>query len=137
MVAVFAIPSLFAYLGIHVFARTIGNQRTCRWADVDNIKTQTHINIPKTKGSECKFIKEQNANMAFFDINKDKVNIGEYINQNKFKALETDSLVVFELFLGMDSIVNQDVFTDLYYSKGENWQALLNKSTGRLWITID
>ena len=129
------------YLGLYAFVRTIYNQRSCVWANIDNIEMHANIDIPKIKDSQCKYIKEQNVKMSHFDIDNNNVDMDRYINLNKFKKLKTKTDIAFEHFLEMDDhITNTTILADLYFTKGseqgETWQTLFNKSTGKLWVTI-
>jgi hypothetical protein len=79
--------------------------------------------------------------MARFDINEEKVDMNRYIKRNAFKKLNSTADVSFDELLKRG--VNIDALKssqDLYYTKGsyggEIWQALLNNSTGQLWVTI-
>ena len=69
------------------------------------------------------------------------VNMDRYIERNEFQKLEAKTDVEFEQFLKIDnSLADASTSADLYYTKGsykeETWQSLLDKPTGRLWVTL-
>jgi len=44
-------------LGIRGFTHLVYSQRSCEWANIDNIELHTHIDIPKIKGCDCEYKK--------------------------------------------------------------------------------
>lgn len=129
------------YLGLRKFTRSIYSQRTCEWANIDNIELHTEIDIPKIKKCDCEYKKEQNIKMARFDIDERNVDINSYIKANNFKKLNSTADVSFDDILKMETNVKELMSSpDLFYTKGsyngETWQTLLENSTGRLWVTI-
>ncbi|PBQ30357.1 hypothetical protein CNR22_00795 [Sphingobacteriaceae bacterium] len=128
------------YFGFRQFAHSIYLQRTCEWANIDNLEMHTGIDIPKIKSSECKYEKAQNTKLARFDLDK-SVEMNAYLQRNKFKKLEKLTGIDFGTFLdGAQINTSLSQTSELYYMEGfyetENWKGLLDKSTGKLWITL-
>lgn len=129
------------YLGLQQFSKSIYSQRTCEWANIDNIELHTGVNIPKIKKFDCEYQKKQNTKKACFDVDKRNVDIDSYIKENNFKKLNSTTVVSFADFLKRETnIYDLMSSSDLFYSKGsykgEAWQTLLDSATGRLWVTI-
>jgi len=129
------------YFGLNQLARTIYNQRTCEWANIDNIEMHAQVDIPEIVAYYCRYEEETNTKKARFDIDKVNVDMDRYIEFNNFNKLKTSIDISFEELLQIESnptdLVNS---SDLYYTKGfydgETWQTLLDSSTGKLWVTV-
>lgn len=129
------------YFGLRQFTRSIYSQRTCEWANIDNIEMHAEIDIPKIIKCDCEYKKEQNTKMARFDLDMGNVDMDRYIKINNFKKLNSTADVSFDDLLTKETNLDELISSsDLYYTKGsykgEIWQTLLDNSTGRLWVTI-
>jgi hypothetical protein len=134
--------SCLGYFGLRHFTRSVYSQRTCEWANIDNIELHTRVDIPKIITCDCEYQKEQNTKMARFDIDKDNVDMDHYVKVNKFKKLDSKEEILFDELLNReDNPADLVSSSDLYFTKGnsdgETWQTLLDYSTGRLWVTIN
>lgn len=130
------------YFGLRHFTHSVYSQRTCEWANIDNIELHTQVDIPKIITCDCEYRKVENTKMARFDIDKVNVDMDHYIKVNKFKKLNSkDDILYDELLKGEGNSADLVSSSDLYYTKGssdgETWQTLLDYSTGRLWVTIN
>jgi hypothetical protein len=130
-----------AFFGLRQLTRSIYSQRTCDWANIDNIEMHAGVDIPNIKTCDCEYNKGQNTKAARFDLDKGSVDMNRYIKINNFKKLNSTSDISFDELLKKDVNFDQLMSSaDLYYTKGsyqgETWQTLLDNSTGRLWVTI-
>lgn len=129
------------YVGVKQFTRFIYNQRSCEWANIDNIEMHTKVDIPKIKKCDCEYKKDQNTKMARFDLDNENIEMDKYIKINNFKKLNSTTDLSSDDLLKKEANVDKLISSsDLYYTKGSNkgetWQTLLDNSTGRLWVTI-
>lgn len=129
------------YFGFKILTHSIYNQKTCEWANVDNIEMHTSINIPKIKTCDCKYIENQNSKIATFEINSKQILSDNYIIKNNFKKWEPNNTIKFDINLKLksnfDRIKND---SEIYYNTGatknEYWQSILDLTSGNLYIII-
>ena len=129
-------------VGFKMFTHSIFKQRTCDWANIDNIELHTQIDIPDIITYACNYKRELNTKMTRFDLDLTKLDLTNYIHQNNFKRLTKPTEFILEKFLNMNN--NADEFlsnSNLYYTYGsshqEYWQALLDNVAGKLWVIIE
>ena len=129
---------MVVFFAFRSFVSSIRNQRTCEWANIDNIELHAHIDIPKVTTWDCDYEKEINTKKAHFTIDKKDFDINGYIQTYNLKKLTAQSEVVFDSFLNMasDSVARQDYYYKKGAQDGEKWEILLDKNTGQLWVTI-
>ncbi|MES2478490.1 MAG: hypothetical protein V4561_05360 [Bacteroidota bacterium] len=130
-----------SYFGLRQFTRSIYKQRTCEWANIDNIEMHAEVDVPKIKTFDCIYKKELNTKMAMFEIDKANVDMDRYIKLNNFRKLNSVNEISFDNILKKETNVDSLMASpDLYYTKGsykgETWQTILDNSSGRLWVTI-
>jgi hypothetical protein len=130
------------FLGLNRYIRSIYNQRTCEWANIDNIELHAEIDIPDILNCDCSYKKELNTKMASFDLDMKNLDMKNYIQRNKFKRLIEPSEISFDKLLNIKMDPDDIVHTnEVYYTKGtykgETWQTLLDNQTGKLWVTIE
>jgi len=142
-VAIIALVSLFTvcvftFLGFTAFVSSIRNQRTCEWANIDNIELHAHIDVPKVTKWDCNYDKANNIKKAAFTIDRNNFNLNEYIQTYNLKKLNSATELKYDRFLNLEK--ESLTSSDLYYKKnplgGERYDVLLDKKTGRLWVTI-
>ena len=130
---------VLAVLGFRGFVNSIRNQRTCEWANIDNIELHAHIDVPRVTKWDCDYEKVSNTKRASFTVDKKNVNIDEYIKNYHFKKLHSPTDFEDGRFLNL----NKESLggADLYYKKnpadGERFDVLFDKATARLWVTIE
>ncbi len=130
---------VFAFMGFRGFVNSIRDQRTCDWANIDNIELHAHIDVPKIVKWDCDYEKVSNTKRASFTIDKNSFDLNTYIQGYNLKKINHSTELEYGRFLNMkkDSLVG----SDLYYKKskpgGERYDVILDKETGRLWITIE
>ena len=57
-------------LGLRSLVISIANQRTCEWANIDNIEINAKINIPSIIDSDCVYLESINTKKAYFEFNQ-------------------------------------------------------------------
>ncbi|MBC7885520.1 MAG: hypothetical protein H7X99_08595 [Saprospiraceae bacterium] len=128
------------FLGFLKFTRSIHQQRSCEWANIDNIELHTGIDIPKILTSDCEYNKKLNTKTASFSIDTGNVDISKYILRNKFNKIQAMTGFGLEELLKNEHIAGLKSTSGLYYAKGsslgETWQSILENPTGKLWVTI-
>lgn len=122
------------------FIRAIYNQRTCEWANIDNIEMHTQIDIPKIKTCSCNYNAKKNTKMAQFDLEKNDIVFKKYIKKNNFQKLKSTATISKDSFKTENGKAFQNT-SSLYFTKGtyktETWQILLDTTSGKLWILIN
>ena len=79
-------------LSFKLLVKHIYNRRDCERFNIDNIELRTGIDIPKIKTVDCTCDENQGIKSSTFQIDKEFVNIDEYIEKNNFK--EEDGLFI-------------------------------------------
>ncbi|MNV84627.1 hypothetical protein D3C71_1785140 [compost metagenome] len=99
------------------------------------------VDIPEVISNQCRYVPEENTKMTRFVIDPKKVNLDEYIPKNNLKkSAAPDSLTINELLKEPGDLKDLQQSPDLYIRegsyKGETWIVILDKKTGKLWVTI-
>ena len=122
--------------GLKTLVVSIANQRTCEWANIDNIELNAKINIPSIIDSNCKYSEAVNTKKAYFKFNLTDFDTDGYIEINKLKRLKSKHIGVDLLNFNTDSLK----FDMLYYKsrkgKKSNSYVLFDKNKGQLWVSI-
>lgn len=131
------------HFGLRGFARLIYQQRTCEWANIDNIEMHTDINIPDIIACNCEYTKYTNTKHSQFLVDKKKVNINQYIIKNNFRKLTSESNNILANFHTTQKDFRSPNLSEtaVLYSKqsdqNDKWIALLDSSMGILWVYIE
>lgn len=143
LIVLLAIGLLFtgAYFGIRNYTQSIYHQRSCEWSSIDNVEMHAEVDIPEVISNQCRYVPEENTKMTRFVIDPKKVNLDEYIPKNNLKkSAAPDSLTINELLKEPGDLKDLQQSPDLYIRegsyKGETWIVILDKKTGKLWVTI-
>ena len=56
-------------LGLRSLVISIANQRTCEWANIDNIEINAKINIPSIIDSDSVYLESINTKKEYFEFN--------------------------------------------------------------------
>ena len=127
---------LVAILGLRTLVVSIANQRTCEWANIDNIEINAKINIPSIIDSDCVYLESINTKKAYFEFNLADFDSDRYIEDNKLKELDSMYPEIDFINFHTDSLK----FDVLYYKskkgKKSNSYALFDKNKGVLWVSI-
>jgi hypothetical protein len=77
----------------------------------------------------------------FYNINKNDVNLTQYIIKNNFIKLGPNQSIISDFKSFKISPVDCKSFSEFYYKKSsigeDNWKMILNKTSGQLWIIIE
>ncbi|MNJ84648.1 hypothetical protein D3C87_21060 [compost metagenome] len=130
-----------AYFGIRNYTRSIYDQRSCEWSSIDNIEMYAEVDIPEVISNQCEYVPEKNMKMARFVIDRKNVNLDEYIPKNNLrKSALPDSLIINDLLKEPGDEKELRESRELYIREGaykrETWIIILDKKTGKLWVTI-
>ena len=87
---------------------------------------------------DCNYEKENNTKKAFFIINRANIDIDKYIeSQNLIKLSSKNELEPNRYFnLSKDSLGDADLYHKENSSSGVTSAVLLDKTSGKLWVTI-
>ena len=132
------ILSVFTFFGFRSFVSSIQSQRNCEWANIDNIEMHAHIDIPKLIKWDCDYEEALNIKRASFTINQHNFDMDHYIESNELTKFTSDAMPGQGIFLNLeqDSLNNADLYIRNSLFNGEKADILLDKSTGKLWVTI-
>ena len=123
-------------LGLRTFVISIANQRTCEWANIDNIEINAKINIPSIIDSHCVYQESTNTKKAYFEFNLADFDADYYTEVNKLKKLDSKYPEIDFINFNTDSLK----FDMLYYKsrnrKKSNSYVLFDKNNGVLWVSI-
>ena len=127
---------LVAILGLRTFVISIANQRTCEWANIDNIEINAKINIPSIIDSDCVYLESINTKKAYFEFNLADFDGDHYIEVNKFKNLESKHTEFDFINFNIDSLTIDVLYYKSKKGKKSNSYALFDKNKGVLWVSI-
>ena len=123
-------------LGLRTFVISIANQRTCEWANIDNIEINAKINIPSIIDSDCVYLESINTKKAYFEFNLADFDGDHYIEVNKFKNLESKHTEFDFINFNIDSLTIDVLYYKSKKGKKSNSYALFDKNKGVLWVSI-
>lgn len=123
-------------LGLRTLVVSIANQRTCEWANIDNIEVNARIDVPSIIDSDCEYLEAINTKKAYFEFDLADFDADRYIEVNKLKKLNSKYPEIDFINFNSDSLK----FDMLYYKsrngKNSNSYALFDKNKGQLWVSI-
>lgn len=143
---IIALTGIFAFCTLVVFgyvslANSFREQRNCEWANIDNIELHAHINIPKVESADCdcSYDEMTNTKKSIFTVKKYALNLDKYIKRNKLKKLNNLSEIDFNRFLNLekDFLADANLYYRLNSSNEEHSDILFDKTSGKLWVTIN
>jgi len=128
--------ALVIIIGLRTLVMSIANQRTCEWANIDNIELNARIDVPSIIDSDCEYLEAINTKKAYFAFDLVDFDADRYIEVNKLKKLNTKYPEIDFINFNSDSLK----FDMLYYKsrngKNSNSYALFDKNKGQLWVSI-
>ena len=132
----FLLIALVLIIGLRTLVMSIANQRTCEWANIDNIELNAGIDVPSIIDSDCEYLKAINTKKAYFEFDLADFDADRYIEVNKLKKLNSKCPEIDFVNLHTDSLK----FDMLYYKSRNGIKstsyALFDKNKGQLWISI-
>jgi hypothetical protein len=128
--------ALVLIIGLRTLVMSIANQRTCEWANIDNIEINARIDVPSIIDSDCEYLEVINTKKAYFEFDLADFDADRYIEVNKLKRLNSK---YFEI-----DFINFNIYSlkfDMLYYKSRNGKnfnsyALFDKNKGQLWVSI-
>lgn len=126
----------------YFLTRCMRSERSCEWANIDNLELHTGINIPKVISSDCDYITSRNVKYASFALSRDDVQFAYYIKNNNLEKLvlsdtsKFDSLFKVKAGFMLSGHGQQSLFYKIGDSQEAKWQLLLDSSNAKLWIMI-
>ena len=128
--------ALVLIIGLRTLVMSIANQRTCEWANIDNIELNAKVDIPSILDSDCEYLDTINTKKAYFKFDPTHFDSDYYIQVNQLKSLDTKHT-------GID-FINFNIYSlkfDMLYYKSRNGKnfnsyALFDKNKGILWVSI-
>jgi len=128
--------ALVLITGLRTLVMSIANQRTCEWANIDNIELNARIDVPSIIDSDCEYLEVINTKKAYFEFDLADFDADRYIEVNKLKRLNSK---YFEI-----DFINFNIYSlkfDMLYYKSRNGKnfnsyALFDKNKGQLWVSI-
>ena len=90
---------MIVILGFRGLVSSIRNQRTCEWANIDNIEIHAHIDVPKVTKWDCNYEKDRNTKKAFFIIDRQNFDFNKYVKTYKFRKVLSATEVEYDRFL--------------------------------------
>ena len=137
--AVIIIVIVGAFQGLKAFVGSIHDQRSCEWANIDNIEMHAKLDIPKVIKSDCNYSEHTNTKMAYFELDSTALNTENYIQANGLTKMDDTSQVDSQKYLNLDKNFTGDLA--FYFRKNsyqlENTYILLDTSSHKLWVTIE
>ena len=128
--------ALVLIIGLRTLVMSIANQRTCEWANIDNIELNARIDVPSIIDSDCEYLEVINTKKAYFEFDLADFDADRYIEVNKLKRLNSK---YFEI-----DFINFNIYSlkfDMLYYKSRNGKnfnsyALFDKNKGQLWVSV-
>ena len=133
--SIIALIALVLALG-YFFVKSIINQRTCEWANIDNIEVHAKVNVPSIEGSDCQYNESTNVKRAKFALSP--LDMTAYIAQNKLQSFQEGMPIDEDTFLSFEQDSHEDanLFGKHVSLGGKEAYALLDSATRELWVTI-
>lgn len=126
-------------IGFILLTISIGDQRNCDWAIIDNVEIHAMINIPKISSSDCQYIEETKTKRTYFELNKEVLSISDYLKENNLIKMDSTVAIDTGTFLNLDITTLDKSF--LYFRKNTSEKGrsyiLCDKSSHKLWVTIE
>lgn len=122
--------------GLRTLVVSIANQRTCEWANIDNIELNAKIDVPSIIDSDCMYLESINTKKAYFEFNLNDFDADHYIEVNKLKRLKSKHTGVDFLNFNIDSLKLDMLYYKSRNGKKSNSYVLFDKNKGQIWVSI-
>lgn len=127
---------LIIIFGLQLLVVSIANQRTCEWANIDNIELNAKIDIPSILDSECDYLKAINTKKAYFQFDLADFDMDRYIEVNKLKKLNSQYPEIDFINFNSDSLSVGAIYFKLRTGDNSNSYVLFDQNKGQLWVSI-
>lgn len=133
---VVAILSL-AFFAVKNVVENIASSNDCGMFNLDHIEMRAAVDIPSSTTVDCHYDDAKRRNTTIFDVDRQSLDLGEYIRKFDFKQVESAP----ENFVEFDSKGVSSVSpSSLYLRQGETpttaYSMLLDTKSGRLWVDL-
>lgn len=135
--------ALLLLAGCYGLGKIILHANNCEAFMIDNTEVHTHINVPEIDSIDCNYQPKTKWKRVYFVINKAKESMQAYINFSEFKQLSAlGDIKPNDFFRYNQDTFRQQVhkrslfYKEHSYADGEQYKALLDTSTGQVWINI-
>ena len=98
------ILGLVFILGLRSLVVSIANQRTCEWANIDNIELNAKVDIPSILDSDCEYLDTINTKKAYFRFDPTHFDSDYYIEVNQLKSLDSKDTGIDFINFNTDSL---------------------------------
>jgi hypothetical protein len=127
---------LIIIFGLRLLVVSIANQRTCEWANIDNIELNAKIDIPSILDSECDYLKAINTKKAYFQFDLADFDMDRYIEVNKLKKLNSQYPEIDFINFNSDSLSVGAIYYKLRTGDNSNSYVLFDQNKGQLWVSV-
>lgn len=140
LVFVFPILAILMISGYMVLKTIAYHSCGCGNFNIDNIELRTGIDIPAVTEVSCFEYGLEDIKIADFTLNTEKVNLDYYIKGNDLEFMssitESNYPLLFEKFINDKNKDNRNYFGASLKLEKHNWEAILDKESGKLWVAI-
>ena len=127
---------LIIIFGLRFLVVSIANQRTCEWANIDNIELNAKIDIPSILDSDCDYLEVTNTKKAYFQFDLADFDMDRYIEVNKLKKLNSQYPEIDFINFNSDSLSVGAIYYKLRTGDNSNSYVLFDQNKGQLWVSI-
>ena len=130
----------FLFFGFKLLVTSIVNQRSCEFANIDNIEVNIGVDIPDIENSQCDYNEMLNIKSVYFKF-KDQ-NVEEYILNYQFEKanIETEFESNYTDFLigDLDKLIEDinHIYLKKEERKNNSHLAIYNSKTNEFWAII-
>jgi hypothetical protein len=130
------ILGLVFILGLRSLVVSIANQRTCEWANIDNIELNAKVDIPSILDSDCEYLDTINTKKAYFRFDQTHFDSDYYIEVNQLKSLDTKHTGIDFINFNTDSLSVDALYYKSRTGNKSNSYVLFDKNKEQLWVSI-
>jgi hypothetical protein len=130
------ILGLVFILGLRSLVVSIANQRTCEWANIDNIELNAKVDIPSILDSDCEYLDTINTKKAYFKFDPTHFDSDYYIQVNQLKSLDTKHTGIDFINFNTDSLSVNALYYKSRTGHKSNSYVLFDKNKEQLWVSI-
>ena len=127
---------LIIIIGLRFLVVSIANQRTCEWANIDNIELNAKIDIPSILDSDCDYLEAINTKKAYFQFDLADFDMDRYIEVNKLKKLNSQYPEIDFINFNTDSLSVDALYYKSRTGHKSNSYVLFDKNKEQLWVSI-
>ena len=130
------ILGLVFILGLRSLVVSIANQRTCEWANIDNIELNAKVDIPSILDSDCEYLDTINTKKAYFKFDPTHFDGDYYIEVNQLTSLDTKHTGIDFINFNTDSLSVDALYYKSRTGNKSNSYVLFDKNQEQLWVSI-